>query len=82
MSNLRELINQHMSTVPEQYRAINNRTIVPEEVGRVSDDLAKILNDRLAPMNETPVWDEMTNDQKWQFKEHIARNPLWVSQQV
>lgn len=78
MKTLQELIDEYVSNV----EILKNRIDISEEnIQSVPDQLAQILNDRLAPLNETPTWNNMTDDEKHKFKTHVAQNPLWVSQQ-
>jgi len=78
--SIQQLVNEFMSTVPELQRSINNRIVTTEDVRRVSNELAQLLNDRQAMLNDTPQWNNMSDDQRLAFKERVAKNPLWVSQ--
>lgn len=78
MTTLQQLINEYISNVA----VLKNNIIVSEEgIQSVPDQLAQMLNDLLSPLNETPTWNNMTDDEKHNFKTYVAQNPLWLSQQ-
>lgn len=79
MTTLKQEIDMYLSYISSKHLVKNNLTVHQDLVERISDRLASLVHNSLCEINDEPKWDELSDEKKYNVKEHIAKNPLWLS---
>lgn len=79
MTTLKQEIEMYHAYISSKHLGKNGLDVKPEIVKDVPDRLASLVHNMLCEINDEPKWDELSDEKKYNVKEHIAKNPLWLS---